>query len=313
MEGPRAARPEELPLVEQLANTVFRGHREDAPKTMFQEYPDLYDVSNAENVRIILEDGKPVANINFLPQTLSIYGSNVSMATLGGVCTLQECRSKGYGTMLLNDCLDRMREQGVSVLHISGDRHMYRNAGSLPAGVIYNYSVSMEDATKLDSAGLTLEEYNEGLLDTLISLYREEDVRYMRPYNRFKLLLASRKFIDRNGLDRKTIFIKSEGRYVAYLMLVLDNVGKGRIPDWAGPREVIINASSKLIEAYGLSSITGHIPGHEKSVLDFCRNSNISLSAGRYPGTLKIVNFKAFMESLKPYFHELYEVRKSVV
>lgn len=47
MEGPRAARSQEMHLIEDLANTVFMSG-EDAPKTMFQEYPDLYDESNLE-------------------------------------------------------------------------------------------------------------------------------------------------------------------------------------------------------------------------------------------------------------------------
>ncbi len=314
MEGPRGARPEELPLVEELANTVFRGEREDALKTMFQEYPDLYHVSNAENVRIILENGKPVSNVNFLPQTLSIFGSRIKAATLGGVCTLKEYRGRGYGTMLLNDCIEQMKKKGISVLHISGDRFMYRNAGSLPAGKVNIYTIAPGDAEKLYYDGLVTEEFTADCTERLkaaAKLYRTENVRYIRSFDRFRQLIASTKFVDRPTKSKKSLLIREGSRYAAYITLIIRQNDEGgteaSIVDWAGSRKAILGAAKLIVEKYRLNALTGYFLEYEEEVRDICLEKSIPLKTRRFPGTIKIIDFKGFMEALCPYFAEIYE------
>lgn len=156
MEGPRAAKVDELLLVESLSNEVFRICDDDG-QTMFQEFSDLFCKENIDNVRVIVEDGKPVSNINYIIRPVSIYGCNINVASLGAVATLQDYRGRGYASMLLDDCVNRMRNEGVHILLISGDRKLYRNIGSRSAGLMYRYVItsdSKSDVNGTDSSSV---------------------------------------------------------------------------------------------------------------------------------------------------------------
>lgn len=318
MEGPRAARVDELPLVESLSNEVFRNF-EDATQSMFQEFPDLYCEENIDNIRVIVEDGKPVSNVNYLPSTVSIYGCNINIASLGGVATLKEYRGRGYASMLLDDCLNKMSKEGVDVLLISGDRRLYRNIGSMPAGLRYDYSITGNNGNKspnnlsnnCNTCNFNIREFNAQTSDRkcfekLVDLYRQESIRFVRHYDKFYELLNSSKFVMKKSAQKKIYIIEDKGNYKAYFYMVIDG-NTATIYDCAGPRELIIDACSKLVEEYGLESIKGRLMTYHQSAIDFCRKKNIPLEEKRLTGTIKIVNFKGFMESLKQYFYEIYD------
>ena len=94
MEGPRAARISELPLVEKLSNAVFKGAEDEAGQSMFEQFPELFSVENIENIRVILEDGIPVSNMNYVIRPVSIHGCTIKVASLGAVATLRNIEEK---------------------------------------------------------------------------------------------------------------------------------------------------------------------------------------------------------------------------
>lgn len=306
MEGPRAAKADEFKMVEDLANRVFRSRPGGEP-TMFQEYPLLYDLNNIENMRVVVEDGKPVANINYLPQEISIYGQLIKVATLGGVATLEEYRGKGYGTALLNDCILRMtREQDIDVLHVSGNRSMYRRAGCLPAGRIFLYNVKPADPVKRPEEKRCHAEYEACALHEWAQLYTAENVRFIREYDQFGILLNSRKFRETGDMIKKQIMIKQDGIPLAYMIFVIKD-NRARILDCAGQKQVIIEEIPRLLEEYNLESMEGYILEHEKAVIKYCRDQRLDIRERRLDGTIRLINYKRFMERLRPYFREIYD------
>lgn len=299
MEGPRAAMLKELPMVERLANAVFRGYKH-APQTMFQEYPDLYHEDNLENIRIIADGGAPVANINFLPQTVAIGPALVPAATLGGVCTLPDYRGHGHSTALLEDCIRKMEQMGICVLHVSGDRHMYRAAGCLPAGLAYDFCLS---PPAREESCVQILHTGEEQLDVIARLYAQEYGRYIRSRDRMEQLMNSRKYIDRPGVARHTSLVLREGAAAAYFVVRTDG-DAGRIVEWAGDKKLVLSAAKQITERYSLKKLSGSVLNSDADALAFLRNCGVALSPRRQSGTIKIIDFPRFMEALRSYFAE---------
>ncbi len=308
MDGPRAARIEELPLVEELANTVFRG--EGYPKTMFQEFPDLYSEENIENIRVIAVDGKPVANINYLPSKVSIFSSTINIAMLGGVGTLPEYRGRGYATLLLKDCIDNMYKKGTDVLSVSGSRRLYWDAGCLHTGVVYYYTVKEDTEIKrgnFTGEEFTVEEFRDEAFDELVRLYRAESVRYIRPYNLFRIMLKSKKFDYIKDTVKKTLLIRKNGLLKAYVLVAGVRGETASICDSAGPGEIIISCLKRIMKAYGFDGIRGYVMPYQEDLISFCRDNGIALEKKKFPSTIKIINFESFMNNLRQYFREVFD------
>ncbi|NMB96522.1 MAG: GNAT family N-acetyltransferase [Clostridiaceae bacterium] len=312
MEGPRAAKIEELPLIEKLSNTVFRTRADDG-QTMFQEFPDLFSAENIENVRVIVEDGIPVSNINYVIRPVSIYGSTISVASLGAVATLEEYRGRGYASVLLDDCIKRMNKQGVHVLLISGNRRLYRNVGSVPAGSMYNFLINSDDNLGVDLSDL--EQYTIKEIDIencsnddfykLVKLYRNENIRFVRDFDEFKRLLLSRKHLRKITAQKKIIIIEGKDEFAAYMYMGVDEKN-GHIYDCAGSRELIIKTCMKLIKENVLESAGGRVLPYHRKAIEFCRTSNINLEESRLTGTIKIIDFVGFMKALRQYYYEIF-------
>jgi len=312
MEGPRAAKIEELPLVEKLSNTVFRTRVDDG-QTMFQEFPDLFSVENIENVRIVVEDGIPVSNMNYLIRPVSIYGCTINTASLGAVATLEKYRGRGYASALLDDCIERMSNQGAHVLLISGDRRLYRNVGSVPAGLMYNFSINSDNNLKVDLSDF--EQYTIRKIDIencsnydfykLVKLYRNENIRFIRGFDEFKRLLSSRKHLRKITDQKKIIVVEDKDEFAAYMYMGV-NGKNGYIYDCAGSRELIIKTCIKLVKENILESAGGRVLPYHKQAIDFCRLSNINLDERRLIGTIKIVDFPGLMKALRQYFYEIF-------
>ena len=81
---------------------------------------------------------------------------------------------------------------------------------------------------------------------------------------------------------------------------------QGIIYDCAGSRELIINACAGLIDKYELKNIHGRLMTYHKSAISYCIDNNIPLESKTHR-TIKIVNFKTLMESLRQYFYEIYD------
>ena len=70
------------------------------------------------------------------------------MLLLWALLQREEYRGRGYASALLDDCIKRMSGQGAQVLLISGNRRLYRNVGSVPAGFMYNFENNLAILTQ---------------------------------------------------------------------------------------------------------------------------------------------------------------------
>src|SRR3712207_6803949 len=128
MEGPRETKNNEYEKVILLINNIFRTNKGYKP-TMQYEFPILLNKDNRENMRIIVEDNKPVSCVNFVQREILVEGAKIDVASIGAVCTNKEYRGKGYSSLLLEDVEKKMYEDGVDLLLVSGTRALYQRRG----------------------------------------------------------------------------------------------------------------------------------------------------------------------------------------
>jgi predicted N-acetyltransferase YhbS len=178
VEGPRACRTDELSALRILEDTVFRS---PGTTSMFDEFPTLFAPANLERVRVIAEDERVVSTIGYLTRTVTIYGNQLKVGSLGAVCTYEECRGKGYATQLLEDSFEQARSEGVDVMLISGQRGLYQRAGCAIGGYEVRYTLDQQTMSHLpEDSGLDIAEARDENIDDLIALSRTEPARYIR-------------------------------------------------------------------------------------------------------------------------------------
>ena len=154
-----------------------------------------------EDVRVVTEDGLPVASLRFLRVGHFCGGRSVAAADVTAVQVAPEYRSKGYGGLLMREALQELRAEGtpLSTLYPSTPSP-YRRAGYEMAGVYTRYSVPVAalprhryqnvetwDDSSLDEIADCYESRArefEGLLDRPRPWWPERILRVAPPENR---------------------------------------------------------------------------------------------------------------------------------
>ena len=182
LDGPRAARADELPAVVDLANTVFG---ESSPHDLGRWFPWLFCRENLDHLRVFVDEGRPVALAGFMVKHVVVPGASFIAALVGAVCTLKSHRGRGLGTRLMDDCTAAARAAGASMLLISGGRGLYRRMGCIDAGRYVTVKVPRgADPAPADRQRL-VREWRIADVPRLTELHRAEPVRFDRTEDEF--------------------------------------------------------------------------------------------------------------------------------
>lgn len=172
MQGPRASKKAEYESVLTLINQVFRINNNFAP-TMSTEYPLLLCYENMDNMRIILEDDQPVSTVSYCTTNMIIEGATLKAASVGSVCTHPGYRGRNYATQLMDDVEARMKDNGVEVMLVSGDRDLYLRRGCVTVGGFYKAQLESKQIGIQDYVSLV--DISKDLLGQLIFGQRGQD------------------------------------------------------------------------------------------------------------------------------------------
>lgn len=301
MEGPRACRREEREKVINLIDSTFRTPNGFSP-SMGEEFKLLLGEGNLENMRLILEDGEPVADVNFYKSTILIEGTPVKAASIGAVCTAANSRGKGYSSIILDDCEKLMKEDNVRLMLVSGTRSLYTRRGCVLAGKCYEFTL---EASEDKHENIQLEEFQEELLPEMIKLYNKESTRYYRTYEEFKYLLSGAT-TPWGNFTYKTYLVKAYGEYCAYIVLRLVNHKEGPygvVVEAAGDRDMIYSSIQNIISLNSLRHIRYFCTYNDPST-QLLKRKNISFKELNLMGTVKILDFEGFMKDLTAYFSQ---------
>ncbi|MCD6465170.1 GNAT family N-acetyltransferase [Candidatus Bathyarchaeota archaeon] len=299
LEGPRAAKPEELIDVVNLVNSVFK-IKPGSPSILMDLFPQLFNMDNLENLRVITYDGKLVSHVGIWEGELLIYGCWFKVGMIGSVCTHSNYRNRGYASALVRDAFSKMKRDGIDLVLVSGFRNLYRRVGCVEAGKVYTYNIP-RGKLDLNLDDISIIHYSEDLLKDLIEIYHRESVRYRRSLEEFRILL-------RRGLqyeDLKIYTAINKGRPLAYIAIEsFLNKNTPTIIEYAGPRSIILYLIEKLFKTLNINALKLTVPSHDLEMLYLLEKQNLEKISSEAPASMAIINPQSFLEKIQPYLEE---------
>jgi predicted N-acetyltransferase YhbS len=246
---PRGARPEEIPAIVALCDTVFR----TPPYTtsMGEDFPLLFSPANADDLRIIAEPGGAIlSHVGIMRADALIHGIRVPMAGIGAVATRPDRQGQGLATAVLADAFARLAAGGVAVVMISGDRSLYLRAGAAPAGAYLRWLVPPDAAQRLRDPSLRLRP--PASVDEMIALHAREPVRRLREPAAF----AGRGYAHSIQCRQSTWVVERAGRPAAYWVAGVPDRGRRprdrvHVIEFGGERDALAGTIAHLLDATG--------------------------------------------------------------
>lgn len=326
MEEIRSAKKEEFEQVIGLINHVFRekrGHR----LTMKEEFPLLLNQDNIDNLVGAYYNGELISEVNFLEGEVLMEDAVVKIASIGGVCTHESYRGKDYASRVLNKVEEIVYEKGIDIALVSGERTLYTRRQFMKVENFYEYRLNpfcrgknasnlvwtnMEgkeldyNNSSLDFEGynvnLSVVNYEEKHLYTMVKMYNLNNVRYKRTYEEFKKLISSATMAWGNFTYKRYVILEKEV-CIGYIILriIEDKERYGEVVEYFGDAKYM----HKILEDIAFNLSLEHIKHyvHVRDEINRLKDCN-SISKRHLQGTVKIINYKSFMEHLKPYFKQ---------
>ncbi|MBF8984730.1 GNAT family N-acetyltransferase [Lutibacter sp. B2] len=292
---PRSIKMNEFEDVIDLINEVFRlsnGHK----PTMEREFPLLLNKNNIKNMIIIKEDEKTVADVNFMTQDVLVQGSELKVASIGAVCTKKEYEGRRFSSSILDLVDEKMYEDHVDLVLISGNRSLYTRRMCSQVKNFYKYLIKPKEI-ELDCS---IEEYTHVYLNEMIHLYNENSTRFFRTKDNFNTLLESATF-PWGTYSYKKLVVKIDNKFIGYIVLrIIDKeIRRGEIIEMELPMEMVHDVISHLASESKLNFIEYWV--HIKDIANQLTNYD-ELSLDYLHGTIKIINFEKLCKNLEAYF-----------
>ena len=107
----RSVQMEDLPLVRDLLDDVFRRSRGVFDQSQLTDFPLLFRPENLVNNRLIVEDGLVVSHAALWPREFLCDGQTFKVAILASVATNPAYRNRGYAAQLVLSLQQQLHEQ----------------------------------------------------------------------------------------------------------------------------------------------------------------------------------------------------------
>jgi hypothetical protein len=298
IEGPRAAREEELPAVVRLANEVFYP---DGSVDMGRVLPTLFSAVNAGNLRVFVDDGTPVALSGMTVQDIRMDEVVVRTACLGSVGTSASHRGQELAARLVDDCVAVASAQGVSLLLVSGGRGLYRRKGCVDAGLFTVVRVRRDG--ELPPVSCRVREWTEADLPELEALHTQEPVRFIRAPGEMRSLLRARAL---HAGPARTWIVRVGERTAGYLCV--SGPDEKTVPgvlvarEIAGSRHAILAAAHAIIDACHAECLDIEVPASDAETIFLAGGFGCAIRSAGMHGTLKIIDAARFFKALEPRF-----------
>ncbi len=292
--GIRSVRRDEMGCLRQLLDNVFFEGLADIQ-------PHAFNGDNANNLRVVVENGEVVSHIGTIRRNISIMGCTLRVASLGGVATCESHRGRGHATALLRDTMRHCRKDGVDYIMVSGYRNMYHRYGCRYVGRDGIFHIAHERAGDFDDTAWTITQASKSDVETIGAIYRREPVRWLRPPSDIAF-----------GIDgwvqnrpAKTYLIHRGDQPVAFGVMQQArerDAGQVYLLDYAGERSAIVGALGKFIEK--LNRLSLHVKGFDTVLRGLLEARGLAGEPANLPGTAMIIHFEQLLEKMRPYFVE---------
>lgn len=297
MEGPRLVRREEVEDLAQLLCDIF-GFEQWYEKARFTR--NMRRAVHLRGAMVIVEDGKPVSHILTIVDEVSINGCRTKAASLGGVCTREGYRNRGYAGLVLGESLARITAAGARILMVSGSRSLYRRNHCVPAGRLLAATIHRGSLPAPGEGKLTARRVSAGDWPLLAPLYGAEPVRFVRPLS----------FFDEccfwwDCASPEIWLIESAAKPLAYLCQVPDWSERERparwVSEYAGCRGAIVEALPLILEQGRVEELHLRVLGDDTELAYLLEGRGLSLTPTTASGTHRLLNLPGLMRDLRPY------------
>lgn len=303
IEGPRAAKIEELPQIIKLTSWIFGFEKRGV--YLDKVFPHVFCRENIENLRVIVSDGKVISHLGIWEGWLHFYGIWLKLGLIGCVCTHPDYRMKGYASALVKDAITKLSNDHVDIVMVSGARTLYTRAGCIEAGIIYDYRLS-QNAIKdlvIHLGELKVEPYTEDRLLDLIDLHQREPIRFRRTFEEFKLL-ANRAILAEVE-EALSIFVSYKmGRPTSYVALVKGVWDILTVVEYAGSRIDILKTLYKVSKTFKVENIRLSVPYGDWELIILLEESGLKPQTSHATASLAILNPILFVEKIRPYIED---------
>ncbi|UCC68788.1 MAG: GNAT family N-acetyltransferase [Armatimonadota bacterium] len=258
---------------------------------------------------VIARDGKPVSHIRVVYNVLSVYGCQLKIASIGGVCTHPDYRRRGIAGALLDHCIEVAADAGASLLLISGERGLYRRAMAVDAGPTYEVEVrpgSVKASTRTPQARAPqaraprARRAAPGDWVSCARLHQREPVRFVRSAGFF-----ARAFSGHGG--RGAWVIECGGEVAAYVLLSRPwgtprDHPRRLATEYAGSRAALVEGLPSLFESSGFERITFRAPQWDREMAYLFRRAGLDgKPATLLDHTIRLLDLPRLMRRLRPY------------
>ena len=302
IDGPRAATPDETDELHQLVTDVF-GTGDMPGDQVPNEYPLIFRDRDDECRRVICVDGKIVSYVGLHIRTAIFFGCEITVGSVGGVCTHPAYRGRGLASILMNHCESYMRDAGVDLVIVSGERGLYRRLEYELAGTVSAYRIPVEAGPS--NRGYVIREATEADIGEMARLYQRLPVRFRRPLEDFRIA-AGAIWMDRMIDERHALVAERDGALEAYLTYTRDDSGPGgtvsnRIAnEFAGAAGSILALARAAARRAAASHFDLSVAGAYRELLSECDRQGYSRKTGHQPGTFKLLEPSRFLAGIKP-------------
>lgn len=301
---------EDFSEVVALINHVFG--KENNSTKMEDIFTDLICKNNMEHMRIIKTDGKPVSVINYIINEIHINGCIIKAASIGAVCTHEDYRCRGYSNLILKDCLDKMRNEGVDFLYVSGEIGLYTKNNIHITGKMHTFNIDksyLPEHKELHNDACKVKECSQEDIHLLTTCYDEEAVRFIRDKQRFFDLACRIPSASVFNNAAKIFSIEENGQMQGYFICAIIPKENGdfemEVIEYAGKRKLVLAGIIKAMVQLNPADISGYASWFDADMVKALEEYEIKIETCNYPGTMRIINFSQFMQKLRPlYFPE---------
>ena len=284
---------EQIEAVE-LSKSIFK-------ENMAEQFTLLFSESNWKHMFIAIEQNKIVSLVNYYPSMVQIGSCKIFIASIGSVCTKTEFRSKKLASKLLILAEQQMKKENIDIVVISGGGGIYTEFGSSLAGNVYEYLI--DKTSLLETNEMTVENDNKNKLNDMISIQKQEEVKFIRNDEEFNQLLISQTYPDTFATYPVYLIIGND-KTVGYIVGILPTEGdEFGIKEFAGDRNAIFKSFKMLLSLNHRDKIHFAADVHDE-INNLLKNHSNKII--HQHASFKIINFCALMEKLSPYFDKIY-------
>lgn len=301
MEGPRAARKEELQDLIDLINYVFRVSASKEPD-MHICFPLFISENNLDNLLVYADrkTGKPISHLGLWINDFSYFGESLKIGYIGSVCTHPDYRGQGLASKLLDVAFQQLEQNGVDLLLVSGSRSLYVRAGCRVVGVVNWYTIPKKEQDVWFDVTV------DPPVEPLNELWMKEPLRTKRGLKNFEALVEAGALPRCMGSKSKVYLASIGGVPLAYVQAVHNKDGSVYIYEWAGDRSVIVDLVRFMANSTE-NDTSWPVPSWETALLEFLSKMEAPVTkTGALSGTYKIIRFASFIEKVGRYLAEAF-------